>query len=60
MEDSRLKIRMGSKTVVVKDRVDQVLTVVIAAKDFYFERCCFRALCCSCVDWDLPLLASMP
>lgn len=34
LDDSRLKIRLRSKTFVVKDGVDQVLTVVIAAKDF--------------------------
>lgn len=34
LDDSRFKIRLRSKTFVVKDGVDQALTVVIAAKDF--------------------------
>jgi hypothetical protein len=34
LDDSRLKIRLRSKTFVVKDGVDQILTVVVAAKDF--------------------------
>lgn len=34
VEDSRLKMRLGSRTVVLKDGVDQALTVVIAVKDF--------------------------
>lgn len=34
LDDSRLKIRLKSKTFVVKDGVDQVLKVVIRAKDF--------------------------
>ncbi|KUJ15374.1 uncharacterized protein LY89DRAFT_719937 [Mollisia scopiformis] len=34
LDDSRLKIRLRSKTFVVKDGVDQVLEIVVAAKDF--------------------------
>lgn len=34
VDESRLKISMGSKTIVVKDAVHHALTVVLAAKDF--------------------------
>jgi hypothetical protein len=34
IDESRLRIRLGSKTIVVNDGVDQVLKVVIAAKEF--------------------------
>lgn len=34
LDDSRLKIRLRSRTLVIKDGVDQLLTIVIAAKDF--------------------------
>jgi hypothetical protein len=34
VKDSRVKIRLGSRTVVLKDGVDQALTVVIAVEDF--------------------------
>ena len=37
LDESRLKIRVGSKTVALKDGVDQVLTVVVAVKDFISE-----------------------
>lgn len=34
LDESRLKFRVRSKTFVIKDQVDRVLTIVIAAKDF--------------------------
>ena len=34
LDDSRLKLHLGDRTVIVKEKVDQILSVVLTVKDF--------------------------